>query len=136
MLESVKRHPYLLGGGVIAAIGIYLLISSGGSGAATGGTSAADASIYATQAAASTETQRLNLESAAQQNTLAAQIEGMKISGANQISLADIAAQLGLADINAKQEVTDTANTSKVRPILRKSRAIPRLAPRPIIHRR
>lgn len=108
-MESIKQHPYLVGGAIILAIGAYMLLSSG-NGTSSGPT--ADlGSVYGAQAAAQTATNQINAQLAGQQNQLGAQIAGLTIQSQTAKDLAGINMNVELAKINAAQEVTDLANT-------------------------
>jgi hypothetical protein len=110
--EVVKKHPILIVGGLVGAIGVYLLLSSGSSSSASsGGTNAADASIYAAQANASTQQQAIGASLQAAQETNATNLQALTIQSQTQLGLNDQNSQIALAQISATQETTDLANT-------------------------
>ena len=114
MWENIKAHPLITGAVVIFAIIVFMLFSGGGGGVASGVPQSAVATGDALQMAqlqAQTIGQQTAAAGQAQSESIAAGLEGLKLTLASKDSANILAANIASHQINADLQKTTTHDT-------------------------
>src|SRR4051812_29155018 len=95
VLETVKDHPYAIGGGLAALVVLYFVLHRGSSTVAssTAATAPADNSLAIAQ-----------IQAGQSAMSVAAQLDARKDDNATQVYIASLAQSIQLAGINAQEQ--------------------------------